>query len=109
VFEQYMGGKPALDRAQSGWGVPGLKSLYKEMPQQSAFQKQVQKVLQGELSNADFVLQFNPYLSEQAFSTSWVKNLEPALKGSITFDKFVQNVETEINAAIVDGKRIVGN
>jgi multiple sugar transport system substrate-binding protein len=109
VFEQYMGGKPALDRAQSGWGVPGLKSLYKEMPQQTAFQKQVQKVLQGELSNADFVLQFNPYLSEQAFSTSWVKNLEPALKGSISFDKFVQNVETEINAAIVDGKRIVGN
>ncbi len=80
VFEQYMGGEPAQDRAKSGWGVPGLKSLYSQT-----------------------------YLGEQAFSTSWIKNLEPALKGSISFDKFVQNVETEINAAIVDGKRIVGN
>src|SRR6266540_4295127 len=109
VFEQYMGGKPAQDRAKSGWGVPGVKSLYKDMPQETPFQKQVQKVLQTELSNADFVLQFNPYLSEQAFATSWIKQLEPALKGSITFEKFVQNIETEVNAAIADGKRIVGN
>ena len=89
--------------------MPGLKSLYKEMPQESAFQKQVQKVLQAELSNADFVLQFNPYLSEQTFSTAWIKQLEPALKGSITFDKFVQNIEAEVNAAIADGRRIIGN
>jgi multiple sugar transport system substrate-binding protein len=109
VFEQYMGGKPAQDRAKSGWGVPGVKSLYKDMPQETPFQKQVQKVLQAELSNADFVLQFNPYLSEQAFATSWIKQLEPALKGSITFEKFVQNIETEVNAAIADDKRIVGN
>src|SRR5207249_12277781 len=40
VFEQYMGGKPALDRAKSGWGVPGLKSLYKEMPPQPALHQQ---------------------------------------------------------------------
>jgi multiple sugar transport system substrate-binding protein len=108
VFEQYMGGKPAQDRAKSGWGVPGLKSLYAQMPQDSAFQKQVQRVLQGELAKSDFVLQFNPYIGEETFSTSWKKNLEPALKGQIGFDKFVQNIESEVNAAIADGKRIIG-
>ncbi len=108
VFEQYMGGKPAQDRAKSGWGVPGLKSFYSQMPQETAFQKQVQKVLQGELSKSDFVLQFNPYIGEETFATSWKKNLEPALKGSISFDKFVQNIEAEVNTAIADGKRIIG-
>jgi len=108
VFEQYMGGKPAQDRAKSGWGVPGLRSLYAQMPQDTAFQKQVQKVLQGELPKSDFVLQFNPYIGEQTFSTSWTKNLEPALKGQIGFDKFVQNIESEVNTAIADGKRIIG-
>jgi multiple sugar transport system substrate-binding protein len=108
VFEQYMGGKPAQDRAKSGWGVPGLKSLYSQMPQASDFQKQVQKVLQGELSKSDFVLQFNPYIGEETFSTSWKKHLEPALKGQISFDKFVQNIESEVNTAIADGKRIIG-
>jgi len=107
VFEQYMGGKPAQDRAKSGWGVPGLKSLYAQMPQESAFQKQVQRVVQGELPKSDFVLQFNPYVGEETFSTSWKKNLEPALKGQIGFDKFVQNIESEVNAAIADGKRII--
>jgi multiple sugar transport system substrate-binding protein len=109
VFEQYMGGKPAQDRAKSGWGVPGLKSLYTQMPQETAFQKQVQKVLQTELTKADFVLQFNPYIGEETFATSWKKNLEPALKGQITFDKFVGNIEAEVNTAIADGKRIIGN
>jgi multiple sugar transport system substrate-binding protein len=108
VFEQYMGGKPAQDRAKSGWGVPALKSMYSQMPQDTAFQKQVQKVLQAELPNADFVLQFNPYIGEETFATSWKKNLEPALKGSISFDKFVQNIELEVNTAIADGKRIIG-
>src|SRR5438094_10265186 len=62
VFEQYMGGKPAQDRAKSGWGVPGLKSLYPQMPQQTDFQNQVHTVLQGELSKRDFILQFNRYM-----------------------------------------------
>jgi multiple sugar transport system substrate-binding protein len=109
VFEQYMGGKPAQDRAKSGWGVPGVKSMYSLMPQETPFQKQVQKVLQSELKQSDFTLAFNPYIGEETFSTSWKKHLEPALKGSITFDKFVQNIEADVNAAIADGKRIAGN
>src|SRR5213592_492772 len=109
VFEQYMGGKPALDRAQSGWGVPGLKSMYPLMPQETPFQKQVQKVLQAELKQSEFTLAFNPYIGEETFATSWKKHLEPALKGSISFDKFVANIEAGINTAIADGKRIAGN
>ncbi len=108
VFEEYMGGAPAEARAKSGWGVPGLRSLYPKMPQDAPFQQQVQRVLKGELQYSDFVLDFNPYLGEETFSASWKKHLEPALKGTIGFDKMLQNVEADVNTAIADGRRIVG-
>jgi multiple sugar transport system substrate-binding protein len=108
VFEEYMGGAPAEARAKSGWGVPGLKSLYSKMPQDKPFQQQVQRVLKSELQYADFVLDFNPYIGEETFAASWKKHLEPALKGTIGFEKLLQNVEADVNAAIADGRRIVG-
>jgi multiple sugar transport system substrate-binding protein len=109
VFEEYMAGAPAEARAKGGWGVPGLKSLYAKMPQESPFQQQVQRVLKSELGYADFVLDFNPYIGEETFASSWKKHLEPALKGTIGFEKLIQNVEADVNAAIADGRRIVGN
>jgi multiple sugar transport system substrate-binding protein len=109
VFEEYMAGAPAEARAKGGWGVPGLRSLYGKMPQESPFQQQVQRVLKSELGYADFVLDFNPYIGEETFASSWKKHLEPALKGTIGFEKLIQNVEADVNAAIADGRRIVGN
>jgi multiple sugar transport system substrate-binding protein len=104
VFEYYMGGKPARDRAGSGWGVPGLKSLYELMPSQTAFQKQVQSVLQKELALDTRPLQFNPYLSDVAVSTTYKKHLEQALKGRISFTQMLERIEREVNDLIRDGR-----
>jgi multiple sugar transport system substrate-binding protein len=104
VFEYYMGGKPARDRAGSGWGVPGLKSLYDLMPAKTAFQKQVQKVLRKELALNTKPLQFNPYLSDVAVATSYKKHVEQALKGRISFTEMLQRVEREVNELIEDGR-----
>ena len=113
VFEWYMGGDPAMARAKSGWGVPGLKSLYPLMPTASAYQQQVQKVLQKELALNTSPLAFNPYLSvvsgdQTETATAWAKNLELALKGTIKFDELLQNVEQEVNAAIKENKDRIG-
>jgi multiple sugar transport system substrate-binding protein len=107
-FEYYMTGAPAQARAKSGWGVPPLKSQYAQMPQESDFQKQVQQVLQDSLKYADYALAANPYYDDSAFDTSWASNLEQALRGSITFDQLIQNVESDVNAAIADGKAAIG-
>ncbi len=107
-FEYYMAGAPAQARAKSGWGVPPLKSQYVQMPQETDFQKQVQQVLQDSLKYADYALAANPYYDDSAFDTSWASNLEQALRGSITFDQLVQNVESDVNAAIADGKAAIG-
>jgi multiple sugar transport system substrate-binding protein len=103
VFEYYNGGQPAIDRAKSGWGVPGLKSLLKLIPQETEFQKQARKVLDGELALNDGSIQFNPFLGETQVSAAYAKYEEQALKGEITFDQMLKSLEDEVNATIKDG------
>jgi multiple sugar transport system substrate-binding protein len=103
VFEWYNGKEPAIARAKSGWGVPGLKSLYNLMPAETDFQRQVQRVLQEEMKYADFTLQFNPFLGETTAADTWAKYLEQGLKGQITFDDMLAKVEKEVNVAIQEG------
>jgi multiple sugar transport system substrate-binding protein len=108
VFEWYNGGQPALDRFASGWGVPSLVSKYNLVPTATPFQQQANTVLQEELKYASQPLQFNPYLSGNTFATVWTKYLEGALRGETTFEQFVQQVEQEVNQAIIDGKDRIG-
>ncbi len=103
TFEYYNGGAPAVARAKSGWGVPGLKSMLNLIPQETEFQKQANKVLQGELALNDEAVQFNPFLGETQVPNAFNKYLEIALKGDITFDEMLKSVEDEVNAAIKDG------
>jgi multiple sugar transport system substrate-binding protein len=108
VFEYYMGGKPARDRAASGWGVPGLKSLYDLMPRKTAFQRQVQKVVQAEIVLDTKPLQFNPYLSEFAVSNAYKKHLAQALSGRMSFDELLRRLERDTNELIKEGKERTG-
>jgi multiple sugar transport system substrate-binding protein len=108
LFQWYMGDEPAKTRAASGWGVPGLISLYGQMPRVGPFQTQVQKVLEGELDHSRFVLQYNPYLSEQAAAAAYKKHIETALKGQIGFDEMLSRIESDVNQAIQDGKERIG-
>jgi multiple sugar transport system substrate-binding protein len=109
LYEWFMAGDPSVERAKSGWGVPALKSQFKLMPAESPFQKQVQKVLQKELTMSDVAIRFNPYIgtsetiSRNTFNSSYFKGLESALKGQTTFDQLLANVEKEVNAAIKEG------
>lgn len=109
VFEWYNGGQPSIDRAKSGWGVPALKSQVSLIPQETDFQKQAFKVLQGELALNTPPLQFNPFVGETVVPDSWSKNLDQALRGELTFDEMVANIESEVNASIKDSiERILG-
>jgi multiple sugar transport system substrate-binding protein len=103
LFEHYNGGQPSIDRAKSGWGVPALKSQYSLMPRGTDSQKQVQKVLQAEMQYAGDALQFCPFIKADVVYNSWSKYLEDALRGKITFDEMLKNVENETNTAIKEG------
>ena len=42
-------------------------------------------------------------ISRNTFNSAYFKQLEAALKGQITFDQLLGNVEKEVNAAIKEG------
>jgi multiple sugar transport system substrate-binding protein len=103
VFEWYNGQEPALARAQSGWGVPGLKSLYEAMPQTTPFQKNCFQVLMDEIEDCDCE---SPILAcpfgDPGFATSWTKNLDLALREQISLEEMLLNIETEVNNNLQD-------
>ncbi len=102
VFEWYNGGDPSVTRAKSGWGVPALKSQQSMIPQDTDFQKQVYKVLQGELALATPPMQFNPFVGETVVADSWSKNLDIVLKGDGKVETLMANIEAEVNLSIKD-------
>jgi multiple sugar transport system substrate-binding protein len=109
VFEWYMGGKPARDRAGIGWGVPAQLSLFDRLPTQTAVQRNAKKTLLHELPASKVALQYNPNLvglaDNTAVATAYQKYLADAAKGKLSFKDFMKKVESDSNRAIEVGKR----
>jgi multiple sugar transport system substrate-binding protein len=109
VFEWYMGGKPAKDRAGIGWGVPAQRSLFDRLPEKNAVQRNAKKTLLHELPASKVTLQYNPNLvglaDNTAVATAYTKYLADAAKGKISFKEFMKKVEADTNRAIRVGKQ----
>jgi multiple sugar transport system substrate-binding protein len=109
VFEWFMGGKPARDRAGIGWGVPAQRSLFDRLPEKTAVQRNAKKTLLYELKSAKVTLQYNPNLvgleDNTAVATAYQKYLADAAKGKMSFRDFMKKVEADTNRAIKVGKQ----
>lgn len=109
VFEWYMGGKPARERAGIGWGVPAQLSLFDRLPTQTAVQRNARKTLLRELEASKFTLQFNPNLvglaDNTAVASAYQKYLADAARGKLSFEAFMKRVEADSNRAIEVGKQ----
>jgi multiple sugar transport system substrate-binding protein len=109
LFEWYMGGKPARDRAGIGWGVPAQLSLFDRLPTQTAVQRNAKKTLLHELPTSKVTLQFNPNLigleDNTAVASAYLKYVGTAAKGKLSFEDFMKKVEADTNRAIEVGKR----
>ncbi len=111
VFEWFMGKEPAQNRAKSGWGLPGLKSMYDLIPKEGPLSAQAWATIQDEQPYANEVIQFNPYLAggePMVPGNVYLQNLERVLKDEISFDELLGMIETETNAAITEGKDRIG-
>jgi len=96
---------PSADRTKLGQGVPALKSMYSLLPANTPYQKQVKTVLDGELKKT-YTVKFNPYFLQYEptpIAASFIKHLEAAVSGSLTFDKFLEAIETDSNLALKNG------
>lgn len=101
VFDWFFAGPPAVDRAKSGWGVPAQKSLLALMPNTTPFDKDRTANLNFEMKNVQ-ISNSSPYILPDIYENSMRKHFELALKGEISFDQFLVNVENEVNKAIAD-------
>jgi multiple sugar transport system substrate-binding protein len=101
LFEHYMGGPPAQERAGSGWGLPALKSLYPLVPQKTAVDKQWYDAVMWELQNTiQEPRQINPFVATDVLISAWDANLELYLKSQISLEEAIASVDQEVNGAI---------
>jgi multiple sugar transport system substrate-binding protein len=109
VFEWYMGGRPARERAGIGWGVPAQRSLFDRLPEKTAVQRNAKKTLLHELPASKPALQYNPYLiglaDNTAVASAYLKYLGDAARGRLSFKDFMKRVESDTNRAIKVGKQ----
>ncbi|GHO89934.1 ABC transporter substrate-binding protein [Dictyobacter formicarum] len=108
VMEYFMAGKPSHDRAQSGWGVPALKSLISEMPQGKPYQKEAFQALQHEMQYQK-TLGFSPYITDDGFNAAFAKAIEPVMRGQSTLDQGIKQLNQSINKLLQQGKQQAGS
>jgi len=106
-FEYYMAGKPAQNRATSGWGVPTVKRYLKDMPQGTPEQRDFYRVLQNELKHFT-VLRFSPYITDTAMSNAINKYMQPVMKGQMKLEDGAKQLEIAVNKLVLQAKQQVG-
>jgi multiple sugar transport system substrate-binding protein len=102
-FEYFFAGRPALDRATSGFGLPTLKSYLKDVPLQTPQKRQIYTVFQNDLKH-EVQLQYSPYITQVGISTALTNALIPMMKGEVSLDAGAGQLETAVNKLLRLGK-----
>jgi multiple sugar transport system substrate-binding protein len=108
VFEWFLGGKPADDRAKSGWGLPSTKSKLELLPTETAFDKIALDFVNNEVKYAEKFIKYNPYIGAQAAGSLLDKHFAPVYFDKATVDEAVKNITKDMNLLIQEGKDIAG-
>jgi multiple sugar transport system substrate-binding protein len=103
LMEYFMAGPPAHDRAKSGWGIPSLKSLLPEMPQNLPFQKEAFQSMQNELSYAG-LLPDSPYIALSSYNSILDKYIQQVATKQISLTDACQKITADANTLLKRGK-----
>jgi multiple sugar transport system substrate-binding protein len=107
LFEWYFAGRPAKDRAGSGWGLPSLNSLRSMIPKESAFQKQAYQVQEQDTPYFS-VLPVSPYAQVDALVGILSKVLPDAVKSGTKAGKVADTLNSRMNEQLARGKELLG-
>ncbi|WP_371572478.1 extracellular solute-binding protein [Streptomyces sp. NBC_01314] len=106
AYEYFLGGAPAKARAESGGGLPALKSLRPLLPQTEAYQKQAYAVQERELPHFS-VISFTPYARLDALDAVVNQVMPAAIKGDLAVGKLADQLNSGINKQLANGKKLV--
>lgn len=107
IFEWYIGGSPADDRAKAGWGYPIFKSKESELPNSTSFNKQVNAVMASESQYMSTFLPVNPYLAGGGWSI-FDKYYQQLIFGKVSIDDMISGMTKDANAAVTEAKNAIG-
>ncbi len=103
VFEYYNAELPAINRADLGWGIPALRSMFDRLPKDGTYGQLMWNALENELPHTGTIIPANPYLPGgepgamgQAFLGKW----EEYLNGNLSFDDLLVQIEEDTNDII---------
>lgn len=105
-FEWYFGEQPAIDRAKSGWGLPGITAMNADLPKDKPYQKQALQV-----QNAEFrymsVLKYSPYVAFTALDASLSQAFVKGLESGLSAGRLADLVNDTLNPLLQQGKELV--
>ncbi|HEX2144594.1 MAG TPA: extracellular solute-binding protein [Glycomyces sp.] len=106
LFEWFMGGDPAKERAAGGWGMPSLLSLREDLPLGTAAQEQALGAVEAE---ADYfkVLPFTPYVKVEALDSVLNQYLPDAIKDGAGAGELADKLNADMNELLAEGKELV--
>jgi multiple sugar transport system substrate-binding protein len=107
VFEWYMAGEIAVERARTGWGIPPLLSLRKYLPEDNAYNASRKRIA---FEDASFMLpaQASPYTWGGLTFGDWSNSLRALVEGAIDEEGFVDRYYRELNDYMKQGKEELG-
>jgi multiple sugar transport system substrate-binding protein len=105
-FEHYFGGPPAVRRAESGWGLPGVTAMNAKLPKAKPYQRQALEVQNKEFAHYS-VLKFSPYVSISAIDASLSQELVKGLDNGLPAGKLADAVNGTLNPLLQQGKELI--
>ena len=105
-FEHYFGGPPAIRRAESGWGLPGVTSMESKLPTAKPYQKQALSVQKNEFKYYS-VLKFSPYISISAIDASLGQELVKGLDSGAAAGKLADAINDTLNPLLKQGRELI--
>jgi multiple sugar transport system substrate-binding protein len=104
AIEYFMGEEPAENRAESGWGVPGIKRLLDMMPRDEPWRQQCYDVVNYDIENSAVArIEFSPYTTPDSVMGAWSKYEGMVLEDEMTVEEMLAEVEREVNLSIEEG------
>ncbi|GAA2026113.1 hypothetical protein GCM10009819_06560 [Agromyces tropicus] len=107
VLEYFMGGEPAVERSESGWGLPALESLWGNLPSEYPFQVEAAETAKLE-ADAVTTLPTSPYMDGAVFVSALDRESVAAIKGEKTVKQALADLEAELNDTLAQGKDQLG-
>ena len=102
VIEYFIGGQPGIDRATTGWGLPGLDSMWQYLPSDLPVHEQSVEAVKAE---NEFVipLQDSPYITITQWNAILDREVLAAINGEKSAEEVAAAVTTEMNTLLAQG------